>query len=275
MAFKDVLVPIILVEEDECALRAAEIVADLVDARVSGVFLAVEPDAIATADALVSGVRWGDLIGQIAADAGKVRAALEARPSSRRIGFTEMRSTLSRIGADLGEVARCTDLVVMTRPIQDLWTEQIRTAAFEGVLFGSGRPVLLTPTDWRGTVGRNIIIAWNGSHEAARAAADALPLLQEADKVTIVSVVQSAEDCLRSAQTLAAHLLRHGVKAATKAVLASHGDDTACLVAEALDGGADLVVMGGYGRARAAEWAFGGVTRALSRTASFPVFMSH
>lgn len=79
MAFNDVLVPVILIQEDECALRAAEIVADLVDARASAVFLAVEPDAIAAADAWISGARWGDLIGQIAADARKARAALEAR----------------------------------------------------------------------------------------------------------------------------------------------------------------------------------------------------
>jgi nucleotide-binding universal stress UspA family protein len=275
MAFKDVLVPLLSVAEDEGALRAAEIVADLVDARVSAVFLEVEPDSIPTVDGYISGGLWEDIIGQIAADARKARAALAARPSSRRTAFTELRSTLSLVGGDLGALARCTDLVVMTRPVQGVWSDSIRAAVFEGVLFESGRPVLLTPQDWRGTVGRNITIAWNGKREAARAVADALPLLEEADKVTIVSVAQRAEDCPRSAATLTAHLLRHGIRADERVVLAPHGDESASLIADVLERGSDLIVMGGYGHARAAEWMFGGVTRALSKSAPLPVFMSH
>ena len=275
MAFKDVLVPIVSVQEDECALRAGEIVADLVDARVSAVFLEIEPDAIATADGLMSGAMWERIVDQIAEEARKTRAALEARPSSRKVAFSEMRSTLSMVGADLGELARSTDLVAMTRPSSGLWSDWVRSSLFAGVLFSSGRPVLLTPPDWRGGVGRNIIVAWNGSREAARAVADALPLLQEADKVTIVSVVRHAEERPRSAPALAAHLLRHGIRTEAKLVASPHGDDGAALIAEVLEAGADLVVMGGYGRPRAAEWVFGGATRALSKSAPFPVLMSH
>lgn len=163
----------------------------------------------------------------------------------------------------------------MMRPGGDNW----RIAVFEGVLFGSGRPVLLVPPSWKGLeLGRNVVVAWNGKREAARALADAAPLLDKADLVTIMTVdAQPSVDGVGPAPgaDIAAHLARRGLRVEVRNLDGLGRDSSDILMEGAARIGADLIVMGGYGRARLREWIFGGVTRAVIENAQVPVFMSH
>lgn len=145
------------------------------------------------------------------------------------------------------------------------------------LVFDTGRPVIVVPYEGTFTAPfKTIVVAWNGSREATRAVNDALPLLKQAEKVTVVAVnpvggstghgeVPGADICL--------HLARHGVKAEAQT---RSGDDvgvelTACVA----DENADLLVMGAYGRSRVREVVLGGATRYVLDHTVVPVLMSH
>ena len=125
--------------------------------------------------------------------------------------------------------------------------------------------------------GRNILLAWDGTREAAIALRDSLPLLARAANVALVSVSSADETAEASSylvpQTLA-WLQRHGVQA--NAQQHSALTDIADLLlscARRMD--ADLIVMGGYGHARLRELVLGGVTRKILERMSVPVLMAH
>lgn len=149
----------------------------------------------------------------------------------------------------------------------------------EDVFLDSGRPVLIVPYAGRfADVGRRVLIGWNASREAARAVNDALPLLQQAEAVTVLAVNPVSRATGHGevpGADIALHLARHGVKVAIEKSQVSEIDASDVLLNRAADLGVDLIVAGGYGRSRMRELALGGVTRDLLRRMTVPVFMSH
>ena len=149
----------------------------------------------------------------------------------------------------------------------------------ESVALDSGRPVLVVP--YAGsfpTLGRRVLVAWNGSAQSARAVNDALPLLRRAEKVTILTVnAQGARSRRndRPGAQIAAHLAQHGVKAEPRELTAADVDTDQLILSQASDQGADLVVMGAYGHSRSSELVLGGATRAVFKCMTVPVLMSH
>lgn len=146
-------------------------------------------------------------------------------------------------------------------------------------LLSSGRPALALPYagDFH-TVGRRVLVGWKASREASRAVNDCLPLLRQADAVTILSINPEggiAGDGDVPAADIALHLARHGVKTAAAYTVAKEISEGDTLLNYADDIGADLIVAGGYGHSRARELVFGGVTQTLLTTMTVPVFLSH
>jgi nucleotide-binding universal stress UspA family protein len=140
-----------------------------------------------------------------------------------------------------------------------------------------GRPVLVVPRYGTfETVGQQVLIAWNGSREATRAVNDAIPILQRAKKVTVLSIDPEGEPDRRlPGADLALHLARHDITAeaeSTQALDIAVGD---VLLSRAADLGADLIVMGAYGHSRLREMVLGGATRHLLRHMTVPVLLSH
>jgi nucleotide-binding universal stress UspA family protein len=149
---------------------------------------------------------------------------------------------------------------------------------FRGVLFESGRPVILVPEAYKAKEPpRHILIAWRPEKEAARAVHDALPLLQAADLVTILVVAEGSNmNGEENAGTdIARHLARHDVKTEVKQVPANGRTAQAVISDEARYLGADLIVMGGYGHSRLSEWIFGGATYDMLADLKTPVLMAH
>ncbi len=149
---------------------------------------------------------------------------------------------------------------------------------FRGVLFESGRPVILVPEAFKAKQPpKRILIAWSPEKEATRAAHDALPMLQGAELVTILAVAEGGgiDGEADAGADIARHLARHGVNAEVKHVPASGRAVQAVIADEARYLGADLVVMGGYGHSRLSEWVFGGVTRDMMADLKTPVLMAH
>jgi len=145
------------------------------------------------------------------------------------------------------------------------------------VLEGGG-PVLIVPETWPdGTLGRRVLVGWNGSREARRAAADALPLLRRAERVTVLSVApdQPADEPPEQPGAELAHwLARHGVPLEIATAPAAGVDPGAVLLARAAELGCDLLVMGAYGHSRLRERVLGGATRTVLGRARLPVLMA-
>ena len=128
------------------------------------------------------------------------------------------------------------------------------------------------------TVGSNVLVAWNATREAARAVNDAMPILQKAEKVTVLSINPPSEEAggpVWPAADIALHLARHGVKAEASSTVSHEIDVGNAILSRAADFGSDLIVMGGYGHSRQREFILGGVTRTLLGHMTVPVIMSH
>src|SRR5262249_44032866 len=91
----------------------------------------------------------------------------------------------------VGSYGRVFDLIVLSRPDEN--TTGLHNRAVESGLFESGRPVLMAPPKAPATIASNIMIAWNRSTEQARTTALAMPLLRQADNVTVLTVTGGTE----------------------------------------------------------------------------------
>ncbi|SOZ34922.1 universal stress protein [Cupriavidus neocaledonicus] len=148
----------------------------------------------------------------------------------------------------------------------------------EALLLETGRPTLVVPCSGTfETLGTRVVVAWNGSREAARALHDAVPFIAGA-RVHILCAHTAAENARPDATPVAhaARLLeRHGV-----AVEIEHGSGVTdmtvgeLILTRACDFGADLLVMGAYGHGRMRERVLGGVTRMLLESMTVPVMFS-
>jgi nucleotide-binding universal stress UspA family protein len=172
--------------------------------------------------------------------------------------------------------ARHADVVVLGQEDPDDETAYIARDFVEDVLMTAGRPVIVLPHAGRiTTFGENVVVAWDGGREAARALADSLPILKRARFVTVYTVEKHLDRETPVGFEVSEYLERHGVRAAFKSTPRVSGVSTAeTLLNQISDIHADLLVMGAYGRARARERALGGVTHTLLRTMTAPVLMS-
>ncbi|MGE5268511.1 MAG: universal stress protein [Thiohalocapsa sp.] len=149
----------------------------------------------------------------------------------------------------------------------------------EEVALAVGRPVLVLPyTGGWPQIARHVLVAWDASREATRAVNDALPLLAQAESVTVLSVDPHA-DWRRHGDVPGAdiglHLARHGVKAVVEETVSAGVGIADVLLSRASDLGADLLVMGAYGHSRVRELVLGGATRTVLDSMTLPVLLAH
>lgn len=172
-------------------------------------------------------------------------------------------------------IARRFDLSIMGQP--EPHKLAIERLIIEAALFDSGRPVLIVPYIQRtGLKLERVIVGWDGSRSAARAVADAMPLLVRAKTTEVVTV---ASEPIKSEETpgadIAHHLARHGAKVDLKSIVTAETDVANTILSHAADTSADFLVMGGYGHLRLREFILGGVTRAILASMTIPTLMSH
>lgn len=149
----------------------------------------------------------------------------------------------------------------------------------EAVVFGSGRPVVLYrpgSADLLHNGLSTVVVAWDGSRTAARALADALPLLPKARQVRVVTVLNEKADASAGAtRDVVRHLQVHGVNAVAEEIDAAGRKIGKVLETYANEHGSDLLVMGAYGRSRVREFILGGATEYLLHEPKIPLFLSH
>lgn len=152
-------------------------------------------------------------------------------------------------------------------------TETDESASTDAALFGTGRPVIVVPAETKQGFGSKVAIAWNGTREGSLAASAALPLLQAAKEVVVITARESEEEVEPSA--LARYLAGHGVEAKTWAYKPGAEGIAESLLKQAAGAGADCLVMGAYGHSRLRERILGGATEGVLRHAKIPVLMMH
>jgi len=176
------------------------------------------------------------------------------------------------IQQDYGQFGRIADISIVPLPNKD--TPFLETSVFESLLMASGRPVLLAPRAGMKKMPKKVLVAWDGSLPAARAMTAAMPFLEQAEEVVVVSVgdVDSGTPSCREA---ANYLERRGVKVKAKEVDWPKGPVAERILNQADANNCDLIVMGGYSHARLFETMLGGVTRHMIAHADRSVLMAH
>jgi len=184
-------------------------------------------------------------------------------------------ASLAGAAESFGQIARRFDLSVVAQAEQK--STSPADLIIEGAMFQSGRPVIIVPViQTEGIKLDRVAIGWDGSRTAARAVADAMPLLKRAGQVEIVVVFGENDKTYQTqGAIMTEHLLRHGVNAEIKRIPAPKVDVQSTLLNYVADSGTNLLVMGAYGHSRLREFILGGVTRSMLSSMTIPVLMSH
>ena len=278
MSFKTILVH--LDDSERCGIRLDTAIAVASDARARliGVYIApmqpLSPSIAALLPADVVAARQHDL--------GAAQHAAERRfHIATDVAGLERTEWRAPAGLALDEIVahgRCGDLLVFGQCDRAdhnfLFNEELIATA----LVAAGRPLLIVPyIGTAATLGQNVMIAWNGSREASRAVADAMPVLERAREVSVLADRGNSDAEVGhslSNTRLLEWLHDHGIEAQLQ-LADGDADVGEMLLSRAADQNADLIVMGGYGHTRLRELVLGGVTRTLLRAMTVPVLMSH
>jgi nucleotide-binding universal stress UspA family protein len=269
MSFKTILIHVDERPRRRAALELGVQLAGRFDAHLVALF-ALERALIPSFAVAEAGPVLQEIESRWRAEAARAAESEFRRLERRTDVHAEWRLSMDNALPALRTSALYADLVIAGQP--DLNTPLAKSFAGELVL-GVGRPVLFVP--YAGTfadVGKRVLVAWNESREAARAVSDALPLLSRAESVEVVNFDHDADI---SAANLAHYLARHGIKASAARQSAPGVEIGSQILSRAADGGADLIVMGGYGHSRLRELVLGGATRTLLESMTVPVLMAH
>jgi nucleotide-binding universal stress UspA family protein len=197
----------------------------------------------------------------------------KAGPASLRSELVEIDAIPGEARYELARLARHFDLTIIGQSRERNGDDALMA---ESALFESGRPVLFVPrTQTRAPKLNRVVVAWDGSRTAARALADAQPILEIASAIDVVSISDPRLGYKElPGFNITRHLSRHGLNAELKRLPMS-GDVGETLLSYAADADADLLIMGAYGHSRLREIILGGTTRTIMQSMTVPIFMSH
>jgi nucleotide-binding universal stress UspA family protein len=276
VAIKDILLPLIgepspaaIIAIEKCVAMAADI-----GARISAVAVELDVAVAVRPHVMVAEVTE---VAESLAHASDLLAAFQN--ASARLGARNeqaMRRLPQReVAGYFAKSARLMDLTLIpTRP-----HNAERDSVVERLIFESGRPIMLCPeklADGLASTVEHIAIAWDHSAPAARAVADAMPLLQAAASVRIFTVTDAATAAeLDSGARLVDHLALHGVKASFETVKRGSSSVGKVFGAEVRAHAIDLLVMGAYHHSRLNEWVWGGASNMILSEPPCWVLMSH
>jgi len=268
MPIKDILLPLVG-EPDAAAIAAIDkcaAVAGDIGARVTA--MAVETEVMVRPQVTIS----SDLENRAAAEAvrsvSNAHALLQAfDTAANRFGVRNDqklgRVATTDIPAHFAKAARLKDLSLVPVRAHDGLSERI----VEALIFESGRPILLCPEEFATELPvafDNAVIAWDHSAPAARAVADALPMIQAAANVRIITVTDRITSAEQESQlALVNHLVEHGIKASFETVKIDGSSVGKVFEAYVKAKAVDLLVMGAYRHSRLNEVVWGGATKTV------------
>ena len=172
----------------------------------------------------------------------------------------------------VAEYGRYADLVVVGRTRDG---EDVAMDVLESALMDTGRPLLVAPKAAPASLLGTVVIAWIDTPEATRAVAAAMPFIDHADRVVILSVGDGDQPPDPTCARLLSSLRWHNANTTVKILDRAGRAPVEVLLEAAAELGATLLVMGGYGHSRLREVMFGGFTRRILNGADLPVIMAH
>jgi nucleotide-binding universal stress UspA family protein len=255
-------------------LAAAIAVASYFDAHLTVLGMGYEADMPVYAMGDVVGPAIVEIADQARElSAARAAAAQEAIANGGVLGDAAPQTcSYGAMARKFGGHARFCDLAVLSRPYGD-GVPVTAEHAMDGALLDGDAPVLICPDAMDGFDPRRVLIAWNNSREALRAVRRAMPILSRADTIEIAMFDPSPED-LGAAESLAALLSRQGLSVEIGEHVRGPGPISASIATHAREMGADLLVMGAYGKSRFREYVLGGVTRDLLSAPPCPIFLA-
>ena len=266
---KSILLPAEQGESIKPVLASAELLARVVDGIVEGAALRPIHVEIVAPDPIVAvtfpPADWND-----AEFVAKARKAFEAHFAACGVRY-RWRAGASIDDSGLGSLARVYDITVIGRPSGSGAGPRMTT--LESALFESGQPVLVAPPNAPTVLGENVIVSWNCSTEQARATSCAMPILQKAKSVTILTIeglTVPGPSGLQCRDWLAAN----GVTARELSIGNGGRKPGEVLLTEAKKLGADLIVKGAYTQSRLRQMIFGGATSHLLAHSPLPMLMA-
>jgi nucleotide-binding universal stress UspA family protein len=288
MAVRKLLLPLAGTEAGEAALATALLVAQRWRAHVTALHVRVDSrDVAPLAGEGLSGAMIEEMMTATEKESGErslaVRAMFDRVVGAAGVMLSEPRPGLDCANAWFSTVvgreeevvaqqARLADLTIVPHP-EASDDSSSSSDALHAVLFDSGRPVLVAPHHPPSSVGDRICIAWNGTAESAAAVSAAIPWMQRANAVRILT----AEGYQRrgpAAPELAAYLALHRVHPEIATFRPVDGSVGGGLLAAAAEFSADLMTMGAYSHSRLRQLILGGVTRHVLENAALPVLMN-
>jgi nucleotide-binding universal stress UspA family protein len=274
---KDIVVNLSLKPGRVSTTRFAVSVARQFHAHLAGVAFVYEP-ILPAVDIGVSVPKSYIAEAQAAAQAKADAAIAEFEDRVRRDGLSagSHKFDIASVGAptQFAEIARRFDLSIVSQAEPD--DDGIDAAIVETTLFEAGGPVLIVPYIQKEELKLDrVAVCWDGSRPAARAIADALPLIRQAKLVSLIVV---ENDQPKSTDVpgidIARHIARHDVNVELKSLPMTIDVGTTILNFVS-DSSTDLLVMGGYGHSRLRQFILGGATRSILESMTVPTLMSH
>src|SRR5450830_1559203 len=281
MSMKSILVPTENNDAMQSALETALLLARRCDSYIEGFALRWAINEFIGGD-IVGGIPLESYKRDIADEAKKARQIFESFMQKHDVPrSTEATASLSFGWLDdapegesfIGSYGRVFDVIVMSRP--DAKSPPLHDRAIESGLFESGRPILLSPPSPPRQIATNVLIAWNCSTEQARATALAMPLLQKANRVTVLTVTGGTAVPGPSAEQLIRYLQRNGIAAEPLIVELARRNTGEAILATAKTLSCDLLIKGAYTQNRLRQMIFGGATRHVLENATLPVLLAH
>ena len=276
---KDVMVRLDGTSGDDVRLTAASQIAEIFEGHITGLFFNVLPPPPITDGLNVASASQATKLLATAKQAGDAIEATVFERLTRLQQPTNLRRFDVVGDDDISDtalpLARAADAFVALRP-NDRSDEP--EGLIENLLFGTGRHLFLVPSDRKAmTPLDNIVVAWNGSRESARALAESLPYLHLARKVGVLVVEgenPTEADALKGNDAVL-HLRHHGINAVKYRAIGEEDEIADVLIAECRRLDANLLVMGSYGHSRLHELLPGSTTDRVLRRSPFPLLMAH
>ena len=287
MAIRKLLLPLTGTAAGEAALATALTVARMWNAHVLALHVRVDSrDVAPLAGEGLSGAMIEEMMSatekESAERAHAVHNMFDRFVTEHGVSVAEPRYGVSHATASYAAVtgreedivaqqARLADLTIVPHPQAD--DDVSSSDALHAVLFDSGRPVMIAPHVAPASIGTRVCIAWNGTAESASGVLAAMPWLQRAEAVRVLT----AEGYQRrgpGAQDLGEYLALHGLRPDIATFQPAERSVGLGLLAAAADFGADLLCMGAYSHSRLRQLILGGVTRAVLERAALPVIMN-
>lgn len=199
------------------------------------------------------------------------RLAISQRLSHQGVPFT-WREAMGDVADTLVDRSLLADLIVMSLGEA---ADRDLSAALASVVTHADAPVLAVPTQHRRVeFEKPVMVSWKPTKEAAHAVKRAVPLLQRAQRVDIVTVDSTGRGDFPPT-AVASYLSRHGISTEIHERSAGDNSTSDTIVAAANELGSGMIVMGGYGRSRAMEFLLGGVTRRMLSISNIPLLLAH